>query len=129
MNKSLSTSFSRAGKAARRVLGFGRRLIEPSKGSQMQHNAERPACYPIFLICLFLLFLAINLIYWFTVPGYHFPIADVIGYGILALTYVISHTRFTGLAVTILLLMFPLNVFQNIGEGTSINLAATLSAR
>jgi response regulator RpfG family c-di-GMP phosphodiesterase len=38
-----------------------------------------------------------------TVPGYHFPPADLIGYGILTVAYILSHTRLTSLAVFIYL--------------------------
>jgi putative nucleotidyltransferase with HDIG domain len=45
----------------------------------------------------------------------------------MGVIYVLSRSRFTTLGVLILLLMFPLNVFINVLEGTSINLVATLS--
>jgi len=62
-----------------------------------------------------------------TVPRYHFPPADLVGYGILTVAYILSRTRLTDLAIFILLVMFPMNVFQNILSGTFLNMAVTLS--
>lgn len=81
----------------------------------------------MFLVCLFLLFLGVNLVYSLTIPGYGLPVTDLIGYGILALTYLISRSRYTGGAVLLLLVMFPINVFGNVLQGTTTNLVATLS--
>ena len=102
-------------------------LFEPSQKIQDPGARRRARLVSFFLVCLFLLFLSVNLGYLLTVPGYHFPVADLVGYGVLAVTYTISRTRLTGLAVAILLVMFPLNVFENILSGTSINMVVTLS--
>jgi len=102
-------------------------LVSPSQkivGKTRRRNAR---LLSIFLLCLFLLFLSINLVYLFSVPGYHIPAADLIGYAFMLLTYLISRTRFTGVALVVLLVMFPMNVFDNVLEGTSLNLMATLS--
>jgi hypothetical protein len=102
-------------------------LVEPSRKIHDPASRSKARLLSFFLICLFLLFLSVNLAYMATIPGYRFPVADLIGYGVLIFTYVISRTRLTGLAVFILLIMFPLNVFQNILNGTSLNIAVTLS--
>ena len=102
-------------------------LVEPSQKIHDPASRSKARLLSFFLICLFLLFLSVNLAYTATIPGYRFPVADLIGYGVLILTYIISRTRLTGLAVFILLVMFPLNVFQNILNGTSLNIAVTLS--
>lgn len=80
----------------------------------------------VFILSLFVLFLGVNLSYVLTVPGYRLPLADLIGYVFLFTIYLISRTRFSRLAVSLMLLMFPLNVFMNIIEGTSLNITATL---
>ncbi len=102
-------------------------LVEPSQKITKPANRRKARLLSYFLICLFLLFLSVNLSYVLTIPGYRFPIADLIGYGVLIVTYSISRTSLTDLAVVILLIMFPLNVFQNILEGTSLNIIVTLS--
>jgi hypothetical protein len=102
-------------------------LVEPSQKITDPAKRRRARLLSLFLICLFVLFLSVNLAYFFTVPGYRFPIADLVGYAVLVLTYAISRTRLTGLAVAILLIMFPMNVFQNIIDGTSLNIVVTLS--
>ena len=102
-------------------------LFEPSPKIQDPSVRRKARLVSFFLVCLFLLFLSVNLGYLLTVPGYHFPVADLVGYGVLVATYILSRTRLTGLAVAILLIMFPLNVFQNILGGTSINMVVTLS--
>jgi putative nucleotidyltransferase with HDIG domain len=102
-------------------------LVEPSQRIHDPASRRKARLLSFFLICLFLLFLSVNLAYLSTIPGYRFPVADLIGYMILIVTYAISRTRLTGLAVFILLVMFPLNVFQNILNGTSLNLVVTLS--
>lgn len=102
-------------------------LIEPTKTIIDPAWRRRARLLSIFLLCLIFLFLCVNLSYLLTVPGYHFPAADLVGYAILAVTYLLSRTRMTNLAVFILLVMFPLNVFGNILDGTSLNVAVTLS--
>jgi putative nucleotidyltransferase with HDIG domain len=102
-------------------------LIEPSQKIQDPAIRRKARLLSFFLICLFLLFLSVNLTYLFTIPGYHFPVADLIGYVFLVVTYILSRTRLTNLAVFILLVMFPMNVFQNILSGTTLNIVVTLS--
>jgi putative nucleotidyltransferase with HDIG domain len=102
-------------------------LLEPSHKIHDPAHRRKSRLLSFFLICLFLLFLSVNLAYLFTIPGYHFPVADLIGYGVLIVTYIISRTHLTWLAVCILLVMFPMNVFENILSGTSLNHAVTLS--
>jgi putative nucleotidyltransferase with HDIG domain len=102
-------------------------LFDPSPKITEPAKRRKARLVSFFLVCLFLLFLAVNLGYLFTVPGYRFPPADLIGYGVLLVTYIISRTRFTGLAVFVLLVMFPMNVFQNVLSGTSLNVVVTLT--
>ena len=106
---------------------LGHWLVEPSPAIKAPSIRRKASLLSFFLICLFLLFLSVNLAYLFTIPGYQFPVADLIGYGVMILTYAISRTRFVKPAVVILLLMFPMNVFQNILGGTSLNIVVTLS--
>ncbi len=110
-----------------RLSSAWRFLIEPAPALLDPAERRNARLLSIFLLCLFLLFLTINLIYLLTVPGYRVPSADLMGYVILLLTYLTSRSRFTIVAVAALLVMFPLNVFSNVLEGTSLNLAATLS--
>lgn len=102
-------------------------LIGPSRKIQVPARRRKARLVSFFLICLFLLFLSVNLGYMLTVPKYRFPAADLIGYGILTVAYILSRTRLTSLAVFILLVMFPMNVFENILSGTFLNMAVTLS--
>jgi hypothetical protein len=99
-------------------------LVEPSLKIQSPGRRRNARLVSFFLICLFLLFLSVNLGYLLTVPHYRFPSADLIGYGILTIAYILSRTRLTSVAVFILLVMFPLNVFQNIIGGTSLGVTA-----
>jgi putative nucleotidyltransferase with HDIG domain len=102
-------------------------LVEPAHSIQDPALRRNARLLSIFLLCLFLLFLSVNIAYIITVPGYRIPPADLIGYGMLALTYLTSRTRYTMVSVVALLLMFPLNVFSNVLEGTSLDVAVTLS--
>ncbi len=104
-----------------------RALVEPSAAIKDAAARRKARLLSVFLLCLFLLFLSINLAYMLMVAAYRVPVADLIGYAMLLLTYLTSRTRFTGVAVAVLLIMFPLNVFSNVADGTSINLAVTLS--
>lgn len=106
---------------------FGHWLSDPSKDIQELAQRRKAQLLSMFLVCLFLLFLGVNLVYSLTIPGYGLPVTDLIGYGILALTYLISRSRYTGGAVLLLLVMFPINVFGNVLQGTTTNLVATLS--
>ena len=106
---------------------FRRWLVEPSGKITDPGRRRNARLVSTFLICLFVLFLGINLLYAITVPGYRVPAADMIGYVLLLFTYLLSRTRYTWFAVLILLVMFPLNVFSNVMEGTSLNIVATLS--
>jgi putative nucleotidyltransferase with HDIG domain len=113
--------------AAKLLAWLKRWLVEPSQKIHDPATRRKARLLSFFLICLFVLFLSVNLAYLFTFPGYIFPTADLIGYGVLVTTYILSRTRLTNLAVAILLIMFPMNVFQNILAGTSMNVYVTLS--
>jgi putative nucleotidyltransferase with HDIG domain len=106
---------------------LARWMIEPSQSIHEPSRRRKARLVSFFLVCLFLLFLLVNLGYLLTVPKYRFPAADLIGYGILTTAYVLSRTRLTGVAVFILLVMFPMNVFENLLSGTFLNMAVTLS--
>jgi putative nucleotidyltransferase with HDIG domain len=114
-----------------KVKNFGspisRHLFEPSKKIIDSTKRQKARLLSVFLFSLFFIFLLINLAYILTVPGYKFPVADLIGYAFLLITYIFSRTRFTGVAIFLMLIMFPMNVFQNVFSGTSIKLVATLS--
>jgi hypothetical protein len=102
-------------------------LSKPSQNIIAPVKRRKAQLLSIFVIFLFLLFLVINIIYAITVPDYRFPPADLIGYGFLVAIYLLSRSRFLNLAIFLMLIMFPMNVFQNILGGTSINPVATLS--
>lgn len=102
-------------------------LIAPTVRIKDPAQRRSSRLLSFFLICLFLLFLGVNFSYYLTVPEYKFPPADLIGYGLLVVTYILSRTRWTGLAVFVLLFMFPMNVFQNILSGTSVVMVVTLT--
>ncbi len=113
--------------ARARLSSFWRFLVEPAPSILDPAQRRNARLLSVFLLCLFVLFVLINLIYAISVPNYHVPSADLIGYLMLLVTYLTSRSRFTVAAVIALLVMFPLNVFSNVLEGTSVNLAATLS--
>jgi putative nucleotidyltransferase with HDIG domain len=102
-------------------------LVEPSSAILQPADRQHARLLSTFLLCLLPLFLAVNAVYLISVPGYRVPAADLLGYVILAVTYLTSRSRFAMAAVAALLIMFPLNVFSNVLQGTSINVAATLS--
>ena len=122
-----STDAQEGGGRADIVWSLRRLLVEPSTAIQDPAQRRKARLLAIFVLCLFVLFLCINLAYLIAVPGYRVPLADVLGYVAMAVIYALSRTRFTTVGVIILLLMFPLNVFGNVLEGTSLNIAATLS--
>jgi putative nucleotidyltransferase with HDIG domain len=101
-------------------------LVLPSPRIREPDRWRTARLVSVFILSLFVLFLGVNLSYILTVPGYQLPPADLIGYVFLFAIYLISRTRFSRLAVSLMLLMFPLNVFMNIIEGTSLNITATL---
>ncbi len=102
-------------------------MIEPSSRISDPSQHRKAGLLSTFLLCLFLIFMSINVGYALLIPGYRFPMADLIGYVILIFTYILSRTRFTSLAAVIMLVMFPLNVFINIFHGTTMNPTATLT--
>jgi putative nucleotidyltransferase with HDIG domain len=106
---------------------LARWLIEPTSKIKDPAQRRKARLLSFFLLCLFLLFLGVNISYVITIPDYRFPLADLIGYGVLTVTYILSRTRLTSLAVIILLIMFPMNVFQNIISGTTLVMTVTLS--
>ena len=110
-----------------KVKDFFRRLVEPSPRIFDFAQRRRAQLLSIILLCLFVLFLSINIGYALTVPGYRLPPADLIGYGVLAITYALSRSRYTNATVLFLLAMFVLNVFQNVLAGTSVDMQVTLS--
>ena len=102
-------------------------LFKPSRKIKDPRRRRNARLLSVFLVFMFVLFLSINLLYALTIPEYKFPAADLIGYGFLAVIYILSRTRFLNAAIFLMLIMFPMNVFQNVFGGTSINLVATLS--
>lgn len=104
-----------------------RLLVEPSPAILDPAQRRKARLLAIFVLCLFVLFFSLNLTYVIAVPGYRLPTADALGYVAMGVIYALSRTRFTTVGVVILLLMFPLNVFGNVLEGTTLNVAATLS--
>lgn len=105
---------------------FWRWLVKPSSQISEAGQYRNARLLSVFVISLFILFLFVNISYALTVPGYHLPPADLIGYGILLVIYFISRTRLTWLSVALLLVMFPMNVFMNVLAGTTLNITATL---
>jgi putative nucleotidyltransferase with HDIG domain len=122
------------GKVARQITGGLTRgfstvrdwLVRPSMHIHEPGKWRDARLLSVFVLSLFILFLIVNLSYLFTVPGYAIPPADLIGYAFLLAIYLISRTRLTNLAVILMLLMFPLNVFMNVLGDTSLNITATL---
>jgi putative nucleotidyltransferase with HDIG domain len=102
-------------------------LVEPSPAVRDPEQRRKARLLSIFILCLFLLFLFINGAYALTIPGYRVPAADLLGYVLLTVLYILSRTRWQRVAVAILFIMFPLNVFLNVLQGTSLNIPATLS--
>jgi HD-GYP domain-containing protein (c-di-GMP phosphodiesterase class II) len=122
-----SISHSQFRRRIDRMLGrIGLLLVEPSKNIPDLAKRRNARLLSIIMLCLFGLFLCVNLAYLLTVPRYSIPIADLIGYGFLLVSYILSRSRFFPAAIVLLLIMFPLNVFENIYGGTSINIVATL---
>jgi hypothetical protein len=101
-------------------------VLEPSSEIVNPGSRRKARLLSLFLICLFFFFLGVNLSYLFTIPHYKLPVADLIGYAVLIGAYILSRTRLTALALFVLLVMFPLNVFMNILQGTSLNMTVTL---
>ncbi len=126
-NGRLSGRFHDSAHADKGIASLWRYLVEPADSILDPVERRNARLLSIFLLCLFVLFLSINIVYVVSVPGYRLPDADLIGYLMLFLTYLTSRTRYTMVAVAVLLIMFPLNVFSNVLEGTSLSLASTLS--
>lgn len=101
-------------------------VMRPSSKIVNPGSRRKARLLSVFLICLFFFFLSVNLAYTFTIPGYHLPVADLIGYAVLIGAYILSRTRLTALALFVLLVMFPMNVFMNILQGTSLDLPVTM---
>ena len=55
------------------------------------------------------------------------PLADLFGYLFIAISYVISRSRFAKIGAILMIIMFPLNIYSNILGGTSLNIPVTLS--
>jgi putative nucleotidyltransferase with HDIG domain len=111
--------------------GIGRvlqqKLLEPTAAVTDIGKRRKARLLATFILCLIALFLSVNVGYWLTIPSYRLPTADLVGYIFLGLLYVLSRTRFTDAAVVIMLVMFPLNVFLNVIQGTSLNVTASLA--
>lgn len=112
---------------ARILNPFSRWLLEPTRKITDPAKRQKARLLALFLLCMFVIFLGINLGYTLTLPEYRLPPADLVGYVVLLGTYLLSRSRLTSIAVLIMLLMFPMNVFSNIIGGTSANTVATLA--
>lgn len=127
MDQSRSVLSSQQSRAAESRGALGRWLVEPSAATLGPAERRKARLLTLFLLCLFVLFVATNVTYRLTMSDYQLSTADLLGYVVLIGAYVMSRTRLTGLATALLLLMFPLNVFANVLVGTTQNAAATLS--
>jgi putative nucleotidyltransferase with HDIG domain len=102
-------------------------FFEPSSAIQKADERRKARLLSTFIVVLFTLFLGVNLSYYLLLPSYTTPLTDLIGYMFLFTTYLISRTKFSKIAVVLLMAMFPINIFGNILSNTSINPSITLT--
>ena len=105
---------------------INRILFEPSSSITNIGKRRNASLLSIFLLILCVLFFALMIGYALSDPDYRPPSADLIGYTVLIVLYVLSRTRFTDVAVIILLAMFPMNVLGNVVGGTSSSIQVTI---
>lgn len=102
-------------------------FFKPSSAIQKADERRKARLLSIFIALLFILFLGVNLSYSLLIPNYTTPLTDLIGYMFLITTYIISRTKFSTIAVVLLMAMFPINIFGNILSSTSLNPSVTLT--
>lgn len=93
-------------------------LFEPSTAITDIGKRRNSRLLSVFLFSLCLLFLGVMSGYALTDPNYQIPPTDLVGYSVLLGLYILSRTRFTNIAVIILLAMFPMNILGNVMGGT-----------
>ena len=98
-----------------RIIQF---LFEPSTAITDIGKRRNSRLLSIFLFSLCLLFIGVMSGYALTDPNYQIPPTDMVGYSVLLGSYILSRTRFTHIAVIILLAMFPMNILGNVMGGT-----------
>jgi len=127
MEESITTSHKLKGAGRKILTSLNNWFFEPVRRITDPVKRRKAHLLAVFLVCMFLIFLSINIAYAITIPDYELPPADLMGYGILLITYIIGRTWSTGIAATIMILMFPMNVFGNVLGGTSENIVSTLT--
>lgn len=111
----------------RKIQQIGYSITQPSCLITEPGEQRDARLLSLFLISLFVLFLLVNLTYAIFIPDYTLPLADLFGYIFMAISYVISRSRYAKVAAVLMIIMFPMNIFSNILGGTSLNMPVTLS--
>ena len=109
------------------IFKVGYTLTQPSERITEPGERRNARLLSLFLLSMFGLFLLVNFSYSILIPDYSFPLADLIGYGFIFISYLISRSRYAKVAAILMIIMFPMNIYMNIWNGTSPNIAVTLS--
>jgi signal transduction histidine kinase len=101
-------------------------FLEPSTALDDLFKKRKARLLSVFLLMMFALFFSLNIAYYIFVPDYETATSDLIGYCFLLVAYLGSRTRYFKAAAGIVVIMFPVVVFSQVLDGTSINPAVTL---
>lgn len=127
MSFSCSSLFSSVPVLNWRPFRYWHFLTEPSNRIEDPKQRQKARLLAILVLCLFIFFSAVNLFYYFNVPGYGLPWPDRICFGLMVLAYGLSRSAYSEAGAVFMLLMFPLNVFASIMAQTTPNPSGCLS--
>lgn len=111
----------------RKIVRFAHAITQPSKKITEPGEQRNARLLSLFLISLFGMFFLLITLYFIFIPSYVLPLADLFGFILMIVLYVLSRTRYTKIAAVLMIAMFPANSYSNILSGTTFNPAITLS--
>ena len=102
-------------------------LTNPSRAIKDIQESRNARLLSIFMLILLVIFMGFMVSSAINIEGYRVPSADLLSYGLLIFIYAASRTKYYRIGIFLAILLFPLNTFANIFEGTTQNPANTIN--
>jgi len=102
-------------------------LVDPSimvKDLALRRKAKLLSTFILFMV---LFFTVVNVSYYFMIPGYGFPVSDIVGFLFLICAYFFSRTRFYKITAFLIMIMFPIVIFMSAVTGPVTEFTVSLT--
>ena len=102
-------------------------LTKPSSAVKDIRQIRNARLLSVFTLILLTLFFGFMFFSFINIDNYQLPPADIAGYLLLVFIYITSRTKLYRVGIIIAILLFPMNTFANIFQGTTQNPANTIN--